>query len=123
MSDQAFVYPFEKLLAWKKSRALAMDVYRITRKYPKDELFGLVSQMRRSSMSVSYNLSEGSSRISVRDQAHFYQMSYSSLTELLCQTILSQDLGYIDQEVYSDLRKKTEELSFLINNLRASRLP
>jgi len=72
-------------------------------------------------MSISYNLAEGSSRLSAKDQANFYQISYSSLTELLCQVILSLDLEYIDEDTSNSLRAKIMELSFCINKLWHSR--
>ena len=113
---------FEDLKVWQKSIALADDIYDATLGFPKEEMFGIVSQMRRSAFSVSYNLSEGSSRFSPKDQAYFYQLSYSSLNELLCQVIICSDLGLIESDTLTDIRQKISEISLLINNLRKSRL-
>lgn len=116
------VYSFEKLAAWKKARILTLDIYNITKGFPSEEKFGLISQMRRCSISVSSNLAEGSSRTSFKDQAHFTQLSYSSLLELLNQLILALDLEFINENQYKDLRNKIEELSAILNALRKSQL-
>ena len=116
------VYSFEKLAAWGKARVLTLDIYNITKSFPSSEKFGLVSQMRRCSISVSSNLAEGSSRTSFKDQAHFTQLSYSSLLELLNQLILALDLEFINENQYKNLRNKMEELSAILNALRKSQL-
>jgi four helix bundle protein len=74
-------------------------------------------------MSVCYNLAEGSSRLSPRDQAHFYQMSYSSLNELLCQIMISVELKYINDKTNEELREEIAQLSVYVNNLHKSRSP
>lgn len=73
---------YRKLIAWQKSNLLAHLIYDITFKFPKDELFGLTSQMRRATLSVCANIAEGYSRSSLKDRKHFYQMAVASLTEL-----------------------------------------
>jgi four helix bundle protein len=115
-------YSFEKLEAWKKSRELNKEIYMLTKNYPQEERYGLVSQMRRCSVSVSSNLAEGSSRKSLKDQAHFAQISYSSLIELLNQLILSFDLNFVNKAEYNELREKIENLTYIINSLRKSQL-
>ncbi len=117
----AHIYAFEKLDAWKESRSLAKEIYKITLSFPDEEKFGIVSQMRRSVISVCSNLAEGSSRISLKDQAHFYQLAYSSLMELLNQLIIAGDLNYISEELVSTTRSKIELITKLIASLRKSR--
>lgn len=82
-------FSFESLNVWDEIRQLIKSIYFITSDFPENEKFGLVNQMRRSSISVGSNLSEGSSRTSGKDQAHFYQISFSSLIELLSKIIVS----------------------------------
>ena len=88
-----YTFSFEKLSSWQDARSLVTLVYSITADFPKQEIYGLVSQMRRASSSVSSNISEGSGRSSPKDQAHFYQMSYSSTLELLNHFYTAMDLN------------------------------
>ena len=113
-----YEFSFEKLGVWKLSVDLIKEVYKITKNYPDEEKFGIVSQLRRAAVSISSNLAEGSSRISYKDQAHFTQISFSSLMELLCQMIISEELGYIDEKQLLKIREKIEEISNKLNSLR-----
>ena len=113
-------YGFEKLRVWQKSRELTKHIYLITKNYPAEEKFGLVSQMRRSAISISSNIAEGSSRKSTKDQSHFYTMSYSSAMELLNQIILSLDLKFINNAIYEENRKQIESITNQINALQKS---
>ncbi|TVQ82732.1 MAG: four helix bundle protein [Bacteroidetes bacterium] len=115
-------YSFEKLHVWKDIRGLIKDVYELTATLPEIEKFGLVMQMRRAAISVSSNLAEGSSRTSPKDQAHFYQISYSSMMELLSQLIVSYDLKYITESSYSALRQDIEGITYKLNSLRSTAL-
>jgi len=115
-------YSFEKLDVWKEARKLAVKIYKLTAKYPSEEKFGLVSQMRRSVNSINYNISEGSSRESFKDQARFTQISFGSLMELLNDSILSFDLKYINEVEYWDLRQDTDRIGFQLDRLRKSQI-
>ena len=115
-----YTFAFEKLSTWKESRELVKEVYAITEHFPKHELFGLTSQMRRAASSISSNLSEGSGRYSPKDQAHFYQMAYSSNLELLNHFYTALDLNYIKKESFDNIRNQICSLSFKINSLRKS---
>ena len=99
-----------------------MDIYESTKEFPSNEKFGLVSQINRASISVSSNLAEGTSRTSYKDQAHFSQLAYSSLMEVICQLIIAKDLNMIDEVNYQNLRTKAEEISNKINSLRRYQL-
>ena len=111
------IYSFEKLKVWQNTRKLTNKVYLITRDFPADEKFGLVSQMRRAAISISSNIAEGSSRKTAKDQAHFYNMAYSSGLELLSQIILSLDLKFINKSTYEILRETIEQITNQINSL------
>ena len=113
----AYVYSFEKLEVWQLSRKLIVEIYRITRKYPEEEKFGLVNQTRRASVSVASNLAEGTSRNSKKDKAHFSQLSYSSLMEVLSQIIISNDLDFISLESLNDIRLQIDEIANKLNAL------
>lgn len=115
-------YSFEKLDVWHHARKLVVHIYKITAVFPSEEKFGMVSQMRRSSVSVCSNIAEGSSRKTAKDQAGFYSISYSSLMELLSQLIISVDLGWVSADTLSEIRNDIETLSNKLNSLRNSRL-
>jgi len=116
------IFSFEKLEVWQDARFLASKVYETTKNYTENERFGLTNQMRRAVLSVCSNIAEGSSRTSTKDQAHFYQMAFSSLNELLNQIIISQDLNYLNVDEGFTFRVQIEKISNKINALRKSTL-
>ena len=116
------VYSFEKLEVWIEARKLVKWIYQITSTFPAEEKFGLVLQLRRASVTVVSNLAEGSARSSAKDQAHFSQVAYSSLIELINQLIISNDLEFLPAAVLEEGRGKIEILSERIAALRKSQL-
>ncbi len=115
-------YSFEKLEVWQKAMILVKKIYKVTSDFPSEEKFGLISQIRRAAISVTCNLAEGSSRTSKKDQAHFTQLSFSSLMEVLNILIVSNDLAFIDQNNLMELRNIIEEISNGLNALRKYQL-
>jgi four helix bundle protein len=114
------VYSFEKLEGWKCAKELAIWIYSITRLFPSDEKFGLVSQMRRSAVSIASNLAEGTARNSRKDQSHFSTISYSSTVELLNHLIISYELKLISLEILEEGRQRIERQTYLISGIRKS---
>ena len=112
------IYSFEKLEVWKESIKLATNVYNYTNEFPHEEKFGLTSQMRRSSVSISSNIAEGTARLTNKDKAHFMTIAYSSTLELLNQTIISKELNFISEENYKNIRLEVESITNKINALR-----
>jgi len=107
---------FEDLLVWQKSINIAVEVYKLTSKFPKEEIFGMTSQLRRASTSISLNISEGS----VKSTATFIlQLGHAkgSASELLSGFILSHKLGFLSQDELSTMRILIEEESKMINSL------
>jgi four helix bundle protein len=96
---------FRQLDVWNKSHQLTLRVYKITKNYPSDERFGLISQMRRSAFSVPANIAEGFARRGKAEKRQFLRISQGSANELLYYLILSKDLGYL-----KDIGKETQEL-------------
>lgn len=115
-------YSFEKLEVWKDARQLVLWVYKITQSFPAEEKFGLIMQIRRASVSVVSNLAEGSARKSAKDQAHFSQIAYSSLIEILNQLIIAGDLKFINDDIITEGRSKIEKLSTKVAALRNAQL-
>ena len=111
------IYSFEKLEVWQDARNLTRTIYKITRKFPDDEKYGISNQMRRAAISVSSNIVEGSYRTTSKDKSNFMTISYSSLMELLNQTIVSYDLLYLNEDEYNDIRKLIEKVSNKLNSL------
>ena len=112
------IYSFEKLEVWKESIKLATNIYNYTKEFPSEEKFGLISQMRRCSVSISSNIAEGTARLTKKDKAHFMTIAYSSTLELLNQTIISKELGFISEEKYKIIRFEVESITNKINGLR-----
>lgn len=115
-------YSFEKLEVWKDARQLVLWVYKITQSFPAEEKFGLIMQLRRASVSVVSNLAEGSARKSAKDQAHFSQIAYSSLIEILNQLIIAGDLNFITDNIITEVRSKIETLTTKVAALRNAQL-
>ena len=89
---------FRELKIWKLGKEIAVDIYQLTRSYPKEEMFGLTSQMRRASVSIGSNISEGFNRRSPKEFRHFLHIAYGSCAELETQIEISAELGYLGRE-------------------------
>jgi four helix bundle protein len=98
MSQESRIKSFTDLHSWQEGHKLVLAVYELTKKFPEDEKFGLVSQMRRAAVSVTSNIAEGFSRDSYADKKHFYVMSHGSLTELQNQLLIARDVKYIKED-------------------------
>jgi len=118
----SYIFSFEKLNVWKDSKDLIKSIYKITNKFPDDERFGLISQLRRASVSIASNIAEGTSRKTNKDKAHFTTLAYSSTMEVLNQVIIANELEFISEEKYKELRIQIEKISNKLNALRNSQL-
>ncbi len=107
---------FKKLQVWEKGILLVKDVYQCTRAFPKDELYGLVSQMRRASISIPSNIAEGSQRTTEKDFAHFVLIAKGSLAELHTQVIIARELEYLTADQAVIFVQKIEELDRMIRS-------
>ena len=87
---------FQDLDAWKEGHKLVIDVYKISKLFPREEVFGLTSQIRRASVSITSNLAEGFGRQSYKDKNNFYQMAFGSIIEVRNQLLIARDVGYIN---------------------------
>jgi len=111
-------FRFEKLEVWQDARKINQAIYRLVRKFPREEFFAMTSQIRRASISVSSNIAEGSGRNSDKDFAHFLEQAYGSLMEIASTFFLAFDEGYITEndleslfEVLERLVKRTASLN------------
>lgn len=103
---------FQDLIVWQKSHELVLNIYKDTRSYPDEEKFGLISQMRRSAVSIPANIAEGFKRKGKKDKINFYNIAQASLEELKYYLILSKDLGYLSDD--NDLLSKSDEVGKLL---------
>ena len=110
----------EDLDVFKLAHGITLEIYRITDNYPDCEKYGLVSQIRRSSMSTPTNLMEGSHRLSRKEYRQFVGIARGSTGELKYQLMLSRDLNYLDDGIYGRLREKAESISRMLTKLAAS---
>lgn len=111
MNTSSKIFRFEKLDVWQKARLLNTDIYNLTRGFPSSEIYALSSQMSRASISVSSNIAEGAGRNSDADFAHFLEIAYGSLMEVVSLLYLALDQKYITQHVLSRI---LENIDFLV---------
>ena len=107
---------FEDIIAWQKAHQFVLSVYRITRRFPDFEKYGLRSQFQRAAVSIPANIAEGYRRLSQADKLHFLNIAQSSLEECRYYCILSWDLEYVDSQAYKLLLSQVNESSFLLNS-------
>jgi four helix bundle protein len=107
-------FNFENLHVWQKSKSLVLEIYKATSNFPDDEKFGLVSQLRRASISISSNIAEGSARFSQKEKNRFYQVAYGSAIEVGNQLIISNELGFLSHEELTTMRNKINEICKMV---------
>ena len=108
------------LRVWQQSIEMVTSIYLMTQSFPKEEVFGLVSQLRRASVSVPSNIAEGYARGTDKEKLHFLRISSGSMSEVETQLILSLNLGYIDQEKYNELSEIVTSVWKQLNSLITS---
>ncbi len=117
-----YLFSFEKLEVWQLARQLAGSIYKKTQLFPTEEKYSLVSQLRRSAISVCANIAEGTTRVTAKDQAHFTTVAFSSLMEVFNHLIISSDLGYISENELAEYRQKIQPLTVKLTNLKTSQV-
>lgn len=114
------MFRFEKLDAWQLSINFARDVYLVTARFPDSERYGLISQLRRSAVSISSNIAEGSGRASDGDFARFLEIAYGSLMEVVSQLHVAKLQEYVTQEEFDALYQSSDRLARILSGLRTS---
>ena len=105
---------FRKIQVWERSHRFTLQVYKISSSFPKDELYGLTSQMRRAAVSIPSNIAEGCGRNTQAELVRFVHIAGGSASELEYQLILAHDLGYIGDEIYPDLNSDINEIKRML---------
>ncbi len=116
------MFGFERLEVWQKAIDFADTVYSVTREFPSDERFGLPNQMRRAAVSISSNIAEGRSRNSRKDFARFIEIATGSLFEVVSQSYISRNQGFLTPEEFEILYLAAEEQGRMLSGLRRSML-
>ena len=108
---------FHDLDVWKAGMEITKDIYKVTEKFPKSELFGLTSQMRRAAVSIPSNIAEGNGRYYRKEYLQFLHISQGSLLELMTQIELSKELGFLQQNDFFRLYNKAVSLNKMLKSL------
>lgn len=114
------MHRYKDLKVWQKAIELSTEVYRITRKFPKDERFGLISQINRAVISIPSNIAEGAGRDTERDFNHFLGIALGSSFELETQLVISKELEYIEASDFERIEKEIEYLQKMVFKLKKS---
>lgn len=105
---------FSKLFIWQKSHRLVLSIYDITKKFPKSEMFGLTSQIRKATTSIPINISEGCGRDTKKDFARFLQIAIGSACEVEYELFLAKELNYIEEQEYQTLSDEVVSIRKMI---------
>ena len=116
------MHNFRNLNVWKKSRYLHKDIYELTKRFPKEDLFGLTSQIRRSALSIPSNIAEGCGRNTDKDLCRFLDIANGSAFELETQIILSFDVDLISEKELIHFEERVKELQKMIYSFRNSKV-
>jgi len=108
---------FTELNAWKEGHKLVLEIYKITKTFPKDEQFGLTNQLRRAVVSFTSNIAKGFSRNSYKEKLQFYLMALGSLTEIQNQLLVARDIGYITKQEFAKIAQQTITINKITNGL------
>lgn len=115
-------YSYKNLEAYKEAKELVLVVYRLLKKFLKEETYALCDQLRRAVVSVPSNLAEGSGRYSTKEQLHFLEISYGSLLEVECQLDIAHDLEYISAEELKEANGEIKRVAAFLAGLRNKRV-
>lgn len=117
--DNNEIFNYRKLIAYQRAKTLVKEVYRLLRKFPKEEQYALCDQLRRAVTSVTSNIAEGTNRSTYPDKVHFLEISYGSLMEVSSQMEVASDLGYISTDDLSQIDELIITIAKPLSGLRS----
>jgi len=117
MEENKKIKSFTDLNAWREGHGLVLEIYKVTKDFPKEEQFGLTNQLRRAGVSLTSNIAEGFSRGSYKEKLQFYLMALGSLTEVQNQLLVARDVGYVSKEKFDRLAERSVIISKITNGL------
>ena len=116
MDTEFFAY--RKLIAYQKGRELVRLIYQLTKQFPPEEKFALSNQIQRAAVSITSNIAEAMGRYSDKDKLHFIEFSYGSLLEVMSQIEVAYDLGYINNNDFSEVEQRITDICRMLSGLR-----
>ena len=111
-------FGYRKLIAYQKAKEVVKHTYKLLKKFPLEERYAMCDQLRRASVSITSNIAEGVNRYSVKDKAHFIEMSYGSLMEVSSQFEIAEELGYITAEERLSMDQLIDNVARLLSGLQ-----
>lgn len=111
------IQSYKELIVWQKSFKLSVLIYQTTKDFPKEELYGLVSQIRRCSISIPSNIAEGYSRHGKLEYIHFLQIAFASGAELETQLLIGKELKYVDKKLFTEVNNLLQEVLKMLNSI------
>jgi four helix bundle protein len=123
LEGNAMGQSYRDLIAWQKSIDLVTEIYRVTQRFPREELYGLSNQLRRAAVSIPSNIAEGQARFSSKEFHHFLATARGSLVEIETQVIIAEKLKYLEPAACQSILEQTAELGRILNGLIASIKP
>ncbi|HYK08528.1 MAG TPA: four helix bundle protein [Candidatus Eisenbacteria bacterium] len=113
-----YIKSYKELIVWQKGIDLVKEIYILTSKFPREEIYGLTSQMRRAAISIPSNIAEGSGRKSLKDYAQFYSIAYGSALELETQVIIAKELKFAQMKDYIKVDAVLQEVARMLNFMK-----
>ena len=113
----AYIKSYKELIVWQKAIKLVKEIFILTDKFPKSELYGLISQMRRAAVAIPSNIAEGYGRKSSKEYSQFYSIAYGSVLELETQIIISKELVFTPLENFGKVDSLLEEVARMLNSM------
>lgn len=113
---------YRDLIVWQKAKTLTLEIYHILKKFPKEELYGLSSQMKRCAISIASNIAEGNQRQGNKDKLRFLNIAQGSLTELDCQVDIGFELNFISKEDYKSILESINKTGYLLTRFIQSKI-
>ena len=110
------------LVAYQRAKVLVIEVYKLLKLFPREENYALCDQLRRAVISIPSNIAEGMGRVSIKEQIHFIEIAFGSLSEVMCQMELAKDLNYITVNQIMEVENLVRDIAKLLSGLRTKRL-
>jgi len=117
MENENKIRSFTDLKVWQEGHKLVVEIYKITKNFPKEESFGLIGQMRRAAVSITSNIAEGFGRQTYKDKIHFFYQAQGSLIELKDQLLIAKDIKYLEETNFSGLAEQANSTHKLLQGL------
>ena len=116
------LFSYRNLVAYQRAKVLVIEVYKLLKLFPKEENYALCDQLRRAVISIPSNIAEGMGRVSIKEQIHFIEIAFGSLSEVMCQMELTKDLNYITANQIMEVENLVRDIAKLLSGLRTKRL-